>query len=124
MIEALAVAVGGAAGSLGRWGIGRALGAVLPGLPAGTFVANVFAGLVIGLVSGVNAASPLPPEMKSLLTVGLCGGLSTFSTFTNETFGLMQSGNAAGAVANVAANVTVCLLAVWAGTRLGAAMAA
>ncbi len=35
MIEAFAVAVGGAAGSLGRWGIGRALGAVLPGLPAG-----------------------------------------------------------------------------------------
>ena len=120
MIEALAVAAGGAAGSLGRWGIGRALGAVLPGLSAGTFVANVFAGLAIGLVSGVNAASPLPPEMKSLLTVGLCGGLSTFSTFTNETFGLIQSGNAAGAAANVA----VCLLAVWVGTRLGAAMAA
>ena len=36
----------------------------------------------------------------------------------------MQSGNAAGAAANVAANVAVCLLAVWAGTRLGAAMAA
>lgn len=124
MLEALAVAAGGAVGSLGRWGIGRVLSAVLPGLPAGTFVANVVAGLVIGLVSGVNAASPLPPEMKSLLTVGLCGGLSTFSTFTNETFGLMQSGNAAGAAANIAVNVVVCLLAVWAGTRLGATIAA
>lgn len=124
MLEALAVAAGGAVGSLGRWGIGRVLSAALPGLPAGTFVANVLAGLVIGLVSGVNAASPLPPEMKSLLTVGLCGGLSTFSTFTNETFGLMQSGNAVGAVANIAANVAVCLLAVWAGTRLGAAITA
>lgn len=124
MLEALAVAAGGAVGSLGRWGIGRVISAALPGLPAGTFVANVLAGLVIGLVSGVNAASPLPPEMKSLLTVGLCGGLSTFSTFTNETFGLIQSGNAAGAVANIAANVAVCLLAVWAGTRLGAAFAA
>ena len=124
MIEALAVAAGGAVGSLGRWGIGRALSVALPGLPAGTFVANVLAGLVIGLVSGVNAASPFPPEMKSLLTVGLCGGLSTFSTFTNETFGLIQSGNAAGAVANIAANVAVCLLAVWAGTRLGAAIVA
>ena len=124
MIELVAVAVGGAVGSVGRWGLGLALSSLLPGLPAGTFVANVFAGLAIGLVSGVNAASPLPPEMKSLLTVGLCGGLSTFSTFTNETFGLMQSGNAAGAAANVAANVVVCLLAVWAGTRLGAAMAA
>lgn len=124
MLEALAVAAGGAVGSLGRWGIGRALSASLPGLPAGTFVANVLAGLVIGLVGGVNAASPLPPEMKSLLTVGLCGGLSTFSTFTNETFGLLESGNVAGAAANIAANVAVCLLAVWAGTRLGAAIAA
>lgn len=124
MLEALAVAAGGAVGSLGRWGIGRVLSAVLPGLPAGTFVANVLAGLVIGLVSGANAASPLPPEIKSLLTVGFCGGLSTFSTFTNETFGLMQSGNVAGAAANIAANVAVCLLAVWAGARLGAAFAA
>ena len=124
MLEALAVAAGGAAGSLGRWGIGRVLGAALPGLPAGTFVANVLAGLIIGLVNGVNAASPLPPEVKPLLTVGLCGGLSTFSTFTNETFGLIQSGNAVGAAANIAANVVVCLLAVWAGTRLGAAFAA
>lgn len=124
MLEALAVAAGGAVGSLGRWGIGRVLSAVLPGLPAGTFVANVLAGLVIGLVSGANAASPLPPEVKSLLTVGFCGGLSTFSTFTNETFGLMQSGNVAGAAANIAVNVVVCLLAVWAGTRLGAATAA
>lgn len=123
MLEALAVAAGGAAGSLGRWGIGRALNAVLPGLPAGTFAANVLAGLIIGLVSGVNAASPLQPEVKALLTVGLCGGLSTFSTFTNETFGLIQSGNAVGAAANIAANVAVCLLAVWAGTRLGATIA-
>ena len=124
MLDALAVAAGGAVGSLGRWGIGRGLSVALPGLPAGTFVANVLAGLVIGLVSGVNADSPLPPEVKSLLTVGLCGGLSTFSTFTNETFGLIQSGNAAGAAANIAVNVAVCLLAVWAGTRLGAAIAA
>lgn len=124
MLEALAVAAGGAAGSLGRWGIGRTLNAVLPGLPAGTFAANVLAGLIIGLVSGVNAASPLQPEVKALLTVGLCGGLSTFSTFTNETFGLLESGNVAGAAVNIAANVAACLLAVWAGTRLGAAFAA
>ena len=119
MLEALAVAAGGAVGSLGRWGIGRALTAACPGLPAGTFAANVVAGLIIGLVSGLNAANPMPAEVKSLLTVGLCGGLSTFSTFTNETFGLIEAGNVPAAVANIAANV-----AVWAGTRLGGALAA
>ena len=66
----------------------------------------------------------MPAEVKSLLTVGLCGGLSTFSTFTNETFGLIEAGNVPAAVANIAANVAVCLVAVWAGTRLGGALAA
>lgn len=124
MMEAIAVAAGGALGSLGRWGIGRALSAALPGLPAGTFAANVLAGLIIGLVTGINAATPLAPEVKTLLTVGLCGGLSTFSTFSNETFQMIEAGNLAGAAANIALNVAVCLVAVWAGTRLGAALAA
>ena len=123
-MEALAVALGGALGSLGRWGIGNALRTVLPGLPAGTFAANVLAGLIIGIVTGVNGASPLQPEVKALLTVGLCGGLSTFSTFSNETFQLIETGNIAGAAANVAVNVAACLLAVWAGTRLGGVIAA
>ena len=102
MTELLAVALGGAVGSVGRWGIGSLLRAWAPGLPAGTLVANVLAGLV---------------------TVGLCGGLSTFSTFSSETLQIAQSGDVAGAAANVALNVGACLVAVWAGTRLGAALA-
>lgn len=120
MLEALAVALGGAAGSLGRWGLGNLLRAALPGLPAGTFVANVLAGLFIGLATGANAASPMPAEVKAFLTVGLCGGLSTFSTFSNETYQMLQAGNWAGAAANVALNVAACLLSVAAGYRLAA----
>lgn len=123
MGEMLAVALGGAVGSVGRWGLGRALSALAPGMPAGTFAANVIAGLVIGLVTGIDAATPMPEHAKALLTVGLCGGLSTFSTFSNETFRMMEAGNLTGAAANVALNVATCLLAVWAGTRLGAALA-
>ncbi len=122
-MEALAVALGGALGSLGRWGIGNVLRAALPGIPAGTFVANVAAGLIIGIVTGLAAASPIPPAAKAFLTVGLCGGLSTFSTFSNETFALIEAGNVGAAAANIVANVAVCLLAVWAGNRLGAALA-
>ena len=122
MIELVAVALGGAVGSVGRWGLGLVLSSLLPGLPAGTFVANVLAGLVIGVVSGANAASPLPEPARLLLTVGLCGGLSTFSTFSNETFQLLEAGNGLAAAANVAANVATCLVAVWAGTRLGGAL--
>lgn len=123
MGDLVAVAVGGALGSVGRWQLGRALSAALPGLPAGTFAANVIAGLVIGVVTGVGSATPLPERTRLLLAVGLCGGLSTFSTFSNETFQLAESGNLGGAALNVAANVVACLLAVWAGTRLGTAIA-
>ena len=124
MIELVAVAVGGAVGSVGRWGLGLALSSLLPGRPAGTFVANVLAGLVIGVVSGANSVSPLPEPARLLLAVGLCGGLSTFSTFSSETFQLLEAGNVLAAAANVAANVATCLVAVWAGARLGAALCA
>ena len=121
--EFLAVALGGAAGSVCRWGLGVALSDALPGLPAGTLVANVVAGLVIGLVTGVNSVLPLPEPTRLLLTVGLCGGLSTFSTFSNETLQMIESGNGVGAALNVALNVGTCLVAVWAGARLGGMMA-
>lgn len=122
-MEVLAVAAGGALGSLGRWGIGAALRFVAPGLPAGTFAANVLAGLIIGAATGASSATSMDPALKAFLTVGLCGGLSTFSTFSNETLGLIESGNLAAAALNIAANVGACLFAVWAGTRLGAALA-
>lgn len=124
MTSVLAVAAGGAIGSVGRWGLGLLLSSCLPGLPAGTFVANVLAGLIIGVVSGAGSVAPLPEETRLLLAVGLCGGLSTFSTFSNETLGMIESGNVVAAGANIVLNVCVCLLAVWAGTRLGTMLAA
>ena len=124
MTSVLAVAAGGAIGSVGRWGLGLLLSSCLPGLPAGTFVANVLAGLIIGVVSGAGSVTPLPEETRLLLAVGLCGGLSTFSTFSNETLGMIESGNVVAAGANIVLNVCVCLLAVWAGARLGTTLAA
>ena len=123
-MELVAVAVGGAGGSVVRGGLGLAPPACLRGLRAGTFVANVAAGLIIGIATGAHAVAPLPEPARLLLTVGLCGGLSTFSTFSNETLQMIEGGNLPGAAANVLLNVATCLVAVWAGARLGGALAA
>lgn len=120
MFEALAVALGGALGSLGRWQLGVFFKQWIPNLPVGTFAANVVAGLIIGFVTGLDLASPLQPQVKLFLAVGLCGGLSTFSTFSNETFTYIQAGNWAAAGVNIAANVITCLVAVFIGLKLSA----
>ncbi len=94
--------------------------AVLPGLPAGTFIANVLASLIIGAASSLSATINIGPNVKLLVTVGLCGGLSTFSTFSNETFVLIDTGDVLGAALNIISNISMCLIAVLIDRRLGA----
>lgn len=122
-MRALAVAAGGAAGSLLRWGIGLLVAPVAGGLPVATLVANVAAGLLVGLFGGLVPALALPEEVRLLLCVGLCGGLSTFSTFSSETVALVQSAGPLPALANVIVNVATCLVAVWAGGRIAGMVA-
>ena len=123
MLEALAVALGGALGSLGRWQLGVLFKQWIPNLPVGTFAANVVAGLIIGFVTGMDLASPLQQQVKLFLAVGLCGGLSTFSTFSNETLVFIQAGNWTAAGANIAVNVIICLVTVFIGLKVAAAVA-
>ncbi len=74
MFEALAVALGGALGSLGRWQLGVLFKQWIPNLPVGTFAANVVAGLIIGFVTGLDLASPLQPLLVMVvLTKQLLG---------------------------------------------------
>ncbi|ACV50854.1 CrcB protein [Lancefieldella parvula DSM 20469] len=122
MLEALAVALGGALGSLGRWQLGVLFKQWIPNLPVGTFAANVVAGLIIGFVTGIDLASLLQPQVKLFLAVGLCGGLSTFSTFSNETLAFIQAGNWTAAGVNIAANIITCLVAVFIGLKVAAAV--
>lgn len=118
-MDLLAVGLGGFVGSVGRWGIGLGMKQVLPDLPAGTLVANVLAGLVIGLVTGLGLVRPLPDRARLFFATGLCGGLSTFSTFSLETFQLVQAGSYGMAVVNVCLNVVVSVGAVACGIALG-----
>lgn len=124
MLELLSVGLGGFVGSVSRWGIGIGMKQVLPNLPAGTLVANVLAGLVIGLMTGLGVARPLPDRVRLFFVTGLCGGLSTFSTFSLETLQLFQAGSYGLAIGNICVNVVACLAAVAAGMALGSLIAA
>lgn len=82
-------------------------------LPFGTLCSNILAGFFIGFVIGLEPSPLAPtPRAKLFLTTGLCGGLSTFSTFSLETVVLLRDGNYPMALLNILLNLGVSLLAV------------
>jgi len=112
----LAVSVGAALGALLRWQLGVRLNAMLPTVPPGTLVANLFGAYVIGLAIAFFAFSAaLSPEWRLLVITGFCGGLTTFSTFSAELAVLLQQGRLLWAGVLVLAHVVGSLLMTVAG---------
>jgi CrcB protein len=114
------IALGGAAGSVARAMVALSLPARFPWA---TLLVNVLGSLLIGWlmarlgpIEGGTAAS-----LRSLLIMGFCGGFTTFSTFSWQTLEQMQKGQWGAAAANVLLSVSLCLVAVWLGFRLGRA---
>lgn len=107
----LAVAAGGAAGTLARYLIGVAW--ARPGaFPWWTLTINVIGSLVLGLVVGVAAARGAASSTLTIaLAVGVAGGFTTFSTFSVETLALIERGESLRAGAYVTASVVLGLLA-------------
>lgn len=84
--------------------------------PYGTFAVNVIGAYFIGLIMELAMRSTAISDTLRLgLTVGFMGGLTTFSTFSYETFKLLEDGQFAMAFANILASVAVCLLFTWLG---------
>ncbi|KAF1050650.1 MAG: putative fluoride ion transporter CrcB [Stenotrophomonas maltophilia] len=117
MFKSIAVIVfGGSLGCLFRWYLGLKLNALFPSLPPGTWAANMIGGYIVGVAVALFAANPsLAPEWRLLLITGFCGGLTTFSTFSAETFALLQSGRVGWALGEIAVHVIGSLLATAAG---------
>lgn len=85
-------------------------------LPYGTFAVNVIGAYFIGLIMELGLRSTaIPDSLRLGLTVGFMGGLTTFSTFSYETFTLLEDGQFVMAFANILASVGVCLLFTWLG---------
>ena len=84
--------------------------------PYGTFVVNITGAFLIGLIMEFGMRSTLlPVSLRAGLTIGFLGGLTTFSTFSYETFRLLEEGNFFVAAINVLASVVVCLFFTWLG---------
>ncbi|MGP8432742.1 fluoride efflux transporter CrcB [Paraburkholderia fungorum] len=106
----LAVAIGGALGSLFRWFLGIRLNALFPDLPLGTLAANVIAGYIIGVAIAFFARLPeIPAEWRLFVITGLMGGLSTFSTFSAEVVADLQQGKYKWAAGEILIHVSASL---------------
>jgi fluoride exporter len=105
-LSILAVATGGALGSLLRWILSLRLNGVLPDLPMGTLLSNLIAGYVIGLAVAFFARYPdVPLEWRLFVITGILGGLSTFSTFSAEVTAHLQAGRVGWALGEIAIHV-------------------
>ena len=111
------VGLGGFAGSIARYLLSRLNNHLdWMSIPFGTLLVNVAGSFLIGILVGISEKSPLlTVELRMLLMVGLCGGFTTFSTFSNETLSLITDGNHLAALANIGLQLSLCLGAVWAG---------
>jgi CrcB protein len=110
IIEFLAVGAGGFIGACLRFVITRRANVLSSSFPWGTLLSNAAAGLLIGILVGLEyRSSIITPRAKLFLSTGFLGGLSTFSTFSLETILLFMDGRYMSAFANVSANLGLSL---------------
>ena len=122
MLEYLLIAVGGALGSVARYWVSGAVaqrfGEVFP---YGTLVVNVTGSLVIGFFATLTDPEGrflAQPALRQFVMIGLCGGYTTFSSFSLQTLNLARDGEWLAAGANAVLSLGTCLLAVGLGHAL------
>ena len=117
MIKAgLMIFLGGGLGSLLRYGIGLLF--AKSAFPWGTFVSNVVSCILLGIFVGWLVRQGLfESRMKLFLVTGVCGGFSTFSTFSYESLRLLEKGDLVSFVFNIGGSIAVCLLCIYLGLK-------
>jgi CrcB protein len=121
MIKAMLLAgIGGFFGTCGRYGVGLLMKRlVTTPFPLGTFTVNIVGCLLIGLLYGWVSRSPqLPQSVSLLLITGFCGGFTTFSTFSDDFYLLIQQRQSFLAILYPAASLLLGVVMVWAGREI------
>ncbi len=116
----IAVALGGALGSLLRYVVASAIQTpASAGYPWGIFLVNVSGGFLMGVIVEASALKlQLSPELRAFLTVGILGGYTTFSTFSLDSVLLIQRGAYASAAAYIVGSTALSIAALFAGLAL------
>ena len=126
MTTYLWIALGGALGSMARYASTNLVAGWLGGhFPWGTLVINVLGSFVIGIfgaMTGPGGRLFVSNDLRLFVMVGICGGYTTFSSFSLQTLDLIHDGAIARAGLNVIGSVGLCLLAVWLGYLAAAAL--
>lgn len=109
----LFVGLGGAAGAMLRYAI-----SLIPykgDFPVLTLMTNLIGAVLIGFIVGYASKRSVSENAMLFLKTGLCGGFTTFSTFSLEAYSLFSSGNRITAVCYAVASAALCIAGVWAG---------
>ncbi len=116
----LAIAVGGALGSLARYFLSSGIYSVTgDAFPSGILIVNVLGGFLMGLIVELGALKlSYSPEMRALLTTGILGGFTTFSAFSLDAALLIERGDWGGALLYMLASVVLSVLALFGGLFL------
>ena len=104
----LLVFLGGGLGSVCRYAISTFTGNSQNGFPLGTFIANVLSCIILAFLMIYFYKKGLDQKMQLLFMTGFCGGFSTFSTFSAETFRLIQDGHYSVASVYVISSILIC----------------
>lgn len=119
----LLVMIGAAVGAPSRWLLDQTIQSRHDSVfPWGTLTINVTGSLLLGILLGSAALDHGSPELVALAGTGFCGGFTTFSTFAYETIRLAEEGSTLEAGLNIAASLTLALLAALAGWYLTQAL--
>ena len=123
MLAYLWVAIGGALGSVARFGLNGLISARFgETFPWGTLIINVTGSFLIGIFAAY--ADPdgrvlISPGVRQFLMIGICGGYTTFSSFSLQTLNLAREGQWGYAILNVGLSLLLCLGGVWLGFLAG-----